>query len=201
MFENKEAVETTLSALGEQLQSFGSQPLDILVCGGSALQVLGLVDRATKDIDALAMIERQEQGLAAHRADPFPSILTQAIQKVARDFKLPEKWLNSGPTSAVEFGLPDGILNRAIVKEYGDCLTIRFINRLDQIHFKIFAATDQLGAGQSRHYADLLALQPTAQELKQAARWTMTHDPSEGYKGELKKILIKLGHKDVAEGI
>ena len=46
MLLNHENVETILSALGEQLENLTKKPLELLVCGGSALNVLGFVQRA-----------------------------------------------------------------------------------------------------------------------------------------------------------
>jgi hypothetical protein len=65
------------------------------------------------------------------------------------------------------------------------------------IEFKLYAAVDQGG----KHYDDLRELAPTADELEQAARWSMTHDVSDGYRGELKRILQEMGHDDVAQRI
>jgi hypothetical protein len=45
----------------------------------------------------------------------------------------------------------------------------------------------------SKHLTDLRALDPSAQELFTAAVWTRTHDPSEGFKGELVKVLAIFG--------
>jgi hypothetical protein len=70
------------------------------------------------------------------------------------------------------------------------------LSRYDQIYFKLYAAVDQ-GAG--KHFDDLLTLDPTADELEKAALWSMTHDVSEGYRQIIKKLLIYMGHKDVAE--
>ena len=72
----------------------------------------------------------------------------------------------------------------------GEALTVLFASRIDQIHFKLYAAVDQ-GAG--RHLADLQALEPTEAELLQAARWSRTHDPSEGYRSVLLEVLTHLG--------
>jgi hypothetical protein len=44
-----------------------------------------------------------------------------------------------------------------------------------------------------------MTLKPTKKELEEAARWSMTHDSSEGYRGVLKDFLEKIGHKDVSE--
>jgi hypothetical protein len=50
-----------------------------------------------------------------------------------------------------------------------------------------------------KHLEDLVALKPTATELEAAARWSMTHDVSEPYKEQLKKMLMDMGHSDVAD--
>ncbi len=52
-----------------------------------------------------------------------------------------------------------------------------------------------------KHYQDLIALKPIAEELEMAARWSMTHDVSEGYRESLKCMLSEMGHKDVADRI
>ena len=53
--------------------------------------------------------------------------------------------------------------------------------------------------GAGKHLDDLLALKPTSDEIDQAARWSLTHDVSEGFKQSLKGLLGYLGFKDVAE--
>ena len=197
MFRDQKDVETILSALGEQLEEIASEPLELLVCGGSALNVLGLVQRATKDVDVLAYVNRNTAGEVSFiSADPLNEKLITASEKVERDFNLTEDWLNAGPASATDLGLPDGILKRVKTKQYGQKLTIHFIGRYDQIHFKLYAAVDQ-GAG--KHFDDLLALNPTPDELEQAARWSMTHDVSEGYRQVLKDLLNHMGYSDVAK--
>ena len=197
MFRDQKDVETILSALGEQLEEIASKPLELLVCGGSALNVLGLVQRATKDVDVLAYVNRNTAGEVSFiSADPLNENLITASKKVARDFNLTENWLNAGPASDTELGLPDGILKRVKTGQYGQKLTIHFMGRYDQIHFKLHAAVDQ-GAG--KLFDDLLALNPTPDGLEQAARWSMTHDISEGYRQVLKGLLNHMGFEDVAK--
>ena len=197
MFRNQKDVEKILSALGEQLEDLVNEPVEILVCGGSALNVLGVVQRATEDVDVLAYVKRNKAGeVFLVKAEPLTDELAAAAKKVARDFNLPEKWLNPGPASAVDFGLPNGLMERVITRKYGRKLIVHYLGRYDQIHFKLYAAVD-LGAG--KHLDDLLALKPTSDELENAARWTMTHDVSEGFKQNLKSLLNYLGFKDVTE--
>ena len=74
---------------------------------------------------------------------------------------------------------------------------MHFASRLDEIHFKLYALVDQ-GAG--RHEQDLHALNPTAEELVRAARWTRTHDPSPGFRQMLEQALRYLGVADADLG-
>jgi len=197
MFRDQKDIETILSALGEQLESLPGGSVELLVCGGSALIFLGLAQRTTKDVDILAYVNRNNAGETSFiKAMPLKEEFIVASKKVARDFNLPENWINTGPTSAVDLGLPGGLMERVTTKEFGRKLTIHFLGRYDQIHFKLYAAVDQ-GAGV--HYEDLLTLKPTADELEQAARWSMTHDVSEGYRQILIDLLNHMGYSDVAK--
>jgi len=197
MFRDQKDIETILSALGEQLESLSVESIELLVCGGVALIFLGLVQRTTKDVDILAYVKRTPPGRTSFiKATPLREEFLAAAKKVARDFNLPENWINTGPTSAVDLGLPDRLMERVTTREFGRKLTIHFLGRYDQIHFKLYAAADQ-GAG--IHFDDLLALNPTADELERAARWSMTHDVSEGYRRILKDLLNHMGYSDVAK--
>ncbi len=197
MFQNQKDVENILGALGDQLEGLLDKPVELLICGGSALNILGLGQRATEDVDVLAYVKRDEEGKVSFvRADPLGTELNEAAKRVARDFNLPGNWFNPGPASAVDFGLPDGLMGRVITRQYGQKMIIHFLGRYDQIHFKLYAAVDQ-GAG--KHLDDLLALKPTSEEIESAARWSMTHDVSEGYKQNLRALLSYLGFGDVAE--
>ena len=83
-----------------------------------------------------------------------------------------------------------------MTRKFGKKLIVHFLGRYDQIHFKLYASVDQ-GAG--KHFDDLFALKPTSEEIEQAARWSVTHDVSEGFKGSLKILLSHMGFNDVAE--
>jgi Nucleotidyltransferase of unknown function (DUF6036) len=177
--------DALLIALGEQL-ALREERYTLVVIGGSALLALGLVARTTRDVDVLAILD----GGKLISAEPLPPGLLEATRVVARDFGLPADWLNAGPASLLDLGLPEGFLQRAQSRSYGEALTVLFASRTDQIHFKLYAAVDQ-GAG--RHLADLQTLEPTEPELLQAARWSRTHDPSEDYRSVLLELLTYLG--------
>ena len=91
-------------------------------------------------------------------------------------------------------GLPKGFENRLIAKVFGTHVTVHFIGRLDQIHFKLYASVDRGGY----HIEDLIALNPTDNELLMAAEWSQTHDVSEGHTMLLKDMLTQLGYGNVA---
>ena len=197
MFNDRKDVDSILSALGEQLEQLAGEVIEILVCGGSALNVAGLIQRTTKDVDVLACINRTGTGdVLLIKADPLHPALIAAAKKVARDFNLPETWLNAGPASALDFGLPDGLMARVLTRQYRQKLIIHFLGRYDQIHFKLYAVVDQ-GAG--KHLDDLMALNPTEEELEKAARWSMTHDISAGFRQGMKDVLTHMGYGNVAK--
>lgn len=153
---------------------------------GSGLMLLGLVSRPTRDLDALALVE---EGVYVS-ADPLPPSLAEAVASVGRTLGISEDWLNPGPTELLRFGLPEGFEQRVQRRSFGG-LILHVAGRFDQVCFKLYAAVDQ-GVG-SKHAADLQRLDPTPEELLTAARWSRTHDPSDGYRGVLVATLGALG--------
>lgn len=90
-----------MHALSDQLW-LRREHFSLMVVGGSALLVLGLISRATRDVDVIAILD----GEKLRSATPLPVALHEAARTVARDFGLPEDWLNPGPTSLLDFGSP-----------------------------------------------------------------------------------------------
>lgn len=187
-----ETINLLLGALADQLQALGSR-VEIVVIGGSALTALGLVKRATRDVDLLAIAVAGE----LQSAEPLPQALLTARAAVAADFGLDEDWLNAGPTDLLKWGLPEAFMSRVVSRSFGSTLVVHFAGRLDQIHFKLFAMVDQ---GGGRHETDLRALSPTRGELVAAARWSRTQDPSPGYRSVLRDALHALGVEDADLG-
>jgi len=50
---DREGVTILLNAVSDQLVLLRSPIIELVVCGGSALQALGLIDRTTRDLDIL----------------------------------------------------------------------------------------------------------------------------------------------------
>lgn len=146
----------------------GAGPVWLVICGGSALIATGLRQRTTHDADVLALMNATGELISPA---PLPDYLLEAASQVARDLGLDPHWLNNGPSrdsgGLFQMGLPSGLAGRLTERVVGPRLTVYFIGRLDQIHFKLYAAADQ---SDPTHLADLQALNPTDAELEAAAR-------------------------------
>ncbi|MHB9002780.1 MAG: DUF6036 family nucleotidyltransferase [Coriobacteriia bacterium] len=191
------AIEELLAALGAELESAASPHVGLCVIGGAALGMLGLVDRPTKDIDVVALLEESEVGLQIHALDALPDAVARAASEVAEQFGIGTWWINVGPSSLVDAGLPHGFESRLTHVKYGSTLTVYFASRVDQICLKTYAAADVGG----RHATDLVALSPTEQEMEFALRWVVRHDPSEDFRSQLRELAEYLGVLHVLERI
>ncbi len=189
-----ESLHQALALLGELLELRGHPSHHFVVCGGASLLALGLVRRMmTRDVDILGQIHAGD--IITPR--PLPAWLLTAAEEVRVRLGLPLDWLNAQVAEETLFrcGLPPGLAARLVTRAYGQCLTISFIGRPDQIFLKLHAAVDRDGG---RHLQDLLDLAPTGDELLAAARWTRTQDPSEGFLILLRQMLAELGHGNLA---
>ena len=183
-----EGFEGPLAALGQLLAERGLR-YELLAIGGGALQLLGLITRPTRDIDVIGLVnDAQLIPIAA-----LPGPLERAVQDTAAVFRLPTNWFNAGPRSLVDLGLPGGVLERAHRRQWAG-LVLHIADRRDQVFFKLYAAVDQ--GPRSKHFEDLRRLEPTVDELRAAAAWVRTHDPSEGFREELRRALRDLGVTD-----
>jgi len=194
------------SVLNQALQLLGSildrdeqaKSIHFVVCGGSSMIMMGLVTRTTRDVDIVAYLEKNQGPNELQYASTIPKFLQKAASRVSADLGLDEQWLNTGPKDLLQYGLPDGFVDRLYNQKYGEKLAVSFISRFDQIHFKMYAAVD---SGPGRHVDDLLALRPTAHEIEQAARWVLKQDPSSTFKQMLINMLKALSYGSVVEKI
>lgn len=182
-------LDTALHALGELLAARGLH-YEVVLIGGGSLILRGLITRpTTKDLDLLGAWTAT--GVEPMR--PMPEPLRTAIVDVARAYGLADDWVNLSPESLLDLGLPAGFLGRLERRDYGG-LAAWLAGRLDMICFKLYAAVDQ--GPRSRHLQDLDELRPDRDELLTAARWSLTHDPSPGYRSVLVATLGPLGVAD-----
>lgn len=185
---DQQQLDAALAALGEQLGAAG-EIAHLVVIGGSGLLAIDAIERSTRDVDILAL-ERHGELVSA---DPLPPAIAAAAALVSRDLGLEPNWLNAGPTSLLELGLPAGLASRLIARDYGPALRVSFAARIDQIFFKLYAAADRR---EPRDFADLRALEPTADELRDAARWARTHNMPGPFDDAIARALAELGVED-----
>ncbi len=190
-------IDEIFRALDLQIKVHGGEPIALVVCGGTALAALGLVERTTRDVDVLAKACEGGGKIRIESLREFPPWFIKAARTVARDFGLPGEWINLGPAPQLQLGLPEGFEKRLVRRKYGDYLTIFFISRTDQIHFKLYASVDR----DSYHVEDLLKLHPSEAEIEEAARWVLTQDTSQAFRELLRDFLKGIGYGDVAERI
>ncbi len=192
---DSKTLNKALELLAARMEENAANPIECVVCGGSALLLLAFVSRPTKDVDIVALVRDH----VLYSPDPLPDDLQTAAAEVAEDLGLADNWLNNAPSRGegglFQMGLPEGFSERLHSKTYGSHLVVHFISRLDQIHFKLYAVVDRGGY----HVEDLRALNPTPNELETAARWSMTHDVSIEYALILKDFLRKFGYDNVAD--
>lgn len=179
------SLEEALETLGDVL-SDREQSVELAVIGGGSLMLSKLLERATRDLDVVALVIAGEY----RRAQPFPDFLAAAVQDVAAALGLRLDWLNPGPTDLLQLGLPPGFEQRTTLRRFGG-LRLHIAGRKDQICFKLYASVDQ-GPG-SKHAADLKALRATPDELRWAGDWCRSHDPSDGFAQQLALALQVLG--------
>lgn len=186
-----DAIDRALSLLAVALEEVGAAPVELVVIGGAAINILGFGVRPTKDVDVLAIAETGAAGervLAKCRALP-PSLLS-AADVVSKLLGLDADWLNAGPAGLMDWGLPQGFEGRLTSRVYGPRLTVLVPAREDLICFKVYAAAD-LGPG--RHTEDVRAMDPTCSELLDGVRWARTQDPSEDFRTMLDALLRYFG--------
>ena len=162
-----------LAAVGELLRTEGER-VGVVVVGGATLNLIGVVERTTRDVDVIALVHRDAAG-AAHlaRAEPFPEPLARAIRTVARDFGLDADWMSGMVGRQWSQGLPPGIEQDLTWRRYGG-LDVALVGRRTLTALKLFATVDCGPA--SVHMQDLIALAPSAEELWEAAGWVRTQD-------------------------
>lgn len=177
------AIESALSIVGERL-AHANEPCAIVVLGGAAMNLLGIVDRPTIDVDVLAQADATG---AIRPPDPLPDTLRRAIAAVARDRGLLDNWMNTTVADQWRFGLPPGLADRVEWRTYG-ALRVGVVGRRDLICFKLYASADQTGPD-NVHVRDLLALKPNHEELEWAAEWVCEQDASPEFPTVVNKVV------------
>src|SRR5215208_5095338 len=171
-------IRAALARVAEQLAIDGER-YAVVILGGAALNLLGIVQRSTSDVDILAFavgFPGARNPALREPPQPIPLALGRALAAVARDMGLDPHWMNTGPSLQWHQGLPVG-------------LDVGVVSRADLIFFKLYAAADD-ATTRSVHYKDLLALAPTAEELDAAAAWVRPQNASPEFHEILDQLMV-----------
>jgi hypothetical protein len=190
------AIHDALKRLNDKMVYASAHPTALVVCGGAALIATGLVARSTRDVDIIALAQTKGAEVELLTDKELSPELVRLIAEIGAELGIREDWLNFGPSPLLKFGLPKGLTARLKKKSYGASLTVYFISRLDQVHFKIYAAMD-LKEG-TRHLSDLIDLNPTAAEVETAVAWLLGRKVSPQFKATLSQVLERIGHERIA---
>jgi len=183
-------IELALLRVGELLAAAG-EPQAIVIVGGAALGLLGVVARATRDVDILAFARPRGRDAWTLVPPPpqLPESLAVAIRTVGRDLGLADDWLNTGPALQWKQGLPPGLETRIRWRQYA-ALRVGLVGRKDLIYLKLHAAADNSPEGS--HARDLAALDPTDAELEEAAQWVKGQDAGAAFPRLVDEVMISV---------
>lgn len=149
-----------------------------VIVAGSAIALLGMAGRQTRDCDVLdpeipADVAAAARGFAAAR---------RATGEVLAD-----AWLNNGPRDLIRV-LDDGWRDRLQPAFRGTALVLDTLGRLDLLCTKVFALCDrQLGL------PDRLALAPNPDELEAIRAWVVRQDANPDWPRHVDATIRDLG--------
>jgi hypothetical protein len=169
----------TLSAFDQFLSARGLR-FDAVIIGGTALVLLGVTSRQTRDCDILDPVLPDEIALAAREF---------AGQQRAASLELADDWFNNGPRDLIRV-LPEGWPERVVTLLEGQGLVLRTLGRKDLLCTKLFALCDR-----GFDLADCVALDPTPEELSELQPWVALQDANPDWTAHVHSTLADLGRK------
>jgi hypothetical protein len=167
-----EAFDRHLSALGLRLEA--------VVIGGSALALLGVITRQTRDFDILAPVLPREIADAARE-------FARAQRRLGID--LMDDWLNNGPIQVGDV-LPKAWQLRTRPVFEGRALVLTTLGREDLLKTKLFALCDR-----GIDLLDCVALAPTAGDLEEAVIWLAEQDTNPDWPAHVGATIADLSRR------
>lgn len=179
-------VEQALTELGRQLALRDADHFTVVCCGAAALCALGILARRTLDVDTLGLIDRSGKIVAI---EEFPAEVRDAIESASHTLGLNPDWFSPAASAVLPRGLPAGALERSAKHrmEFGPCLTVHFMDRIDLVALKMYAALDPHDG--RRHIEDLVQIDPTRRELQHGTQWMSAWPSSPEFKNALHRLL------------
>jgi hypothetical protein len=190
VFTDREQIDEALRRTGRRLALSQTERLTLLVCGGSALNLSGVLQRPTRDVDVLGMVATSgSRPIVTDQS--LPPELQRIAAVVAEELNLPEDWLNDSALDVQRLGLPSNILRRTVRRDYGPSLTVLSLGRRDLVALKLYASLD--GQKGQRHLNDLLLLKPTRAEIAFAVGWLLDRPTSKAFRDAVSTLAAGFG--------
>lgn len=183
---DRSEIRSLLARLGELLEA-RRQGAALVIVGGAALNLMEVVSRRTVDVDVLAIGTVRLDGppVTVMVPERLPPEVLEAAARLSRDLGIPADWINTVVTASGALTLPPGFAER-VQWEQLNGLWLGIAGRWDLIALKLHAAVDT--DVRSRHFADLLALTPTTEELDTAVAWVRSQDAGPGFSALLDQV-------------
>jgi hypothetical protein len=169
----------TIEAFDRHLAALGLR-LEAVVIGGSALALLGVTTRQTRDFDILAPVLPREIAEAARE-------FARAQRSLGID--LVDDWLNNGPMQVGDV-LPKAWQLRTRPVFEGRALVLTTLGREDLLKTKLFALCDR-----GIDLLDCVALAPTAAELEEAVSWLAGQDANPDWPAHVDATIADLSRR------
>lgn len=134
------------------------ESLEVYLIGGANLIAQNLIHRETLDIDVIVPPE-------------FPPTVQKAVKEIAANEKIPNKWINTMPSSDARFLTPAWKERCSLFYE-GHWLRVLLLSRKDMLGLKIAAAFDR----KKRDAEDILEMDPTEEEWAFGHEWARNYD-------------------------
>ena len=170
---------TTIEAFDLHLLERGLR-FEGVVIGGSALGLLGTIQRPTRDFDILVP---ELSPVVASAAREF------AKQQRRAGVELLDDWLNNGPMQLADV-LPAGWRERVQRLFDGQAIVLTTLGRADLLKSKLFALCDR-----GIDLRDCVALAPTPEELAAALPWLEEQDGNEEWPAHVRSSLAELARR------
>jgi hypothetical protein len=151
-----------------------------VIIGGTALVLMGVLERLTRDVDVLTPALPEEIVAAACEF---------ARQQRLSGIALADDWFNNGPTQLGEV-LPAGWRERVTRIFDGQALCLSTLGRSDLLKSKLFALCDR-----GTDLKDCVALNPTPEELAECLPWLELQDANELWPEHVRDTVAELGRR------
>lgn len=170
----------------KMIQTFDSYLADLgyrfeaVVIDGTALALLGIISRPTRDCD---IIEPEIPPDILRAAREFAEKMSQ------QGDPLQSNWLNNEPSSLAD-ALPENWRRHLQVVYRGESIILRTLDRANLLKTKMFGLCDR-----GSDIGDCIALHPTADELREALPWLKKQDANPLWPEHVENTITDLGRR------